>query len=54
VAGKPGRPRQHTDQLIADRGYDHDKYRREPWARGIKPVIARRSTSHSSGLGKLR
>ena len=25
--------------LLADRGYDHDKYRRLLWARGIKPVI---------------
>jgi transposase len=54
VAGKVGRPRQHTDRVIADRGYDHDKHRRELWKRGIKPVIARRGTEHGSGLGKLR
>jgi hypothetical protein len=23
------------DQVIADRGYDHDKYRRELWRRGV-------------------
>lgn len=54
VRGKTGRPRQHTEQLIADRGYDYDKHRRELWARGIKPVIARRGSEHGSGLGKLR
>src|SRR3954454_8581543 len=36
VAGKIGRPRQKPDLVIADRGYDHDKYRRLLWARGIK------------------
>jgi transposase len=54
VRGKPGRPRLRADSLIADRGYDHDKYRRELWARGVKPVIARRATEHGSGLGRLR
>jgi hypothetical protein len=29
IAGKPGRPRQRPDRVVADRGYDHDKYRRE-------------------------
>jgi len=37
VAGKLGRPRQKPDQVLADRGYDHEKYRRLLWARGIKP-----------------
>jgi transposase len=54
VAGKRGRPRQKPDLVLADRGYDHDKYRRLLWARGIKPVIARRRTEHGSGLGKQR
>ncbi len=40
--------------MIADRGYDHDKYRRLVWERGIKPVIARRQTEHGSGLGRYR
>jgi transposase len=35
-------------------GYDHDKYRRLLRARGIKPVIGRRSTEHGSGLGRQR
>lgn len=54
VAGKRGRPRQKPDVVLADRGYDHDKYRRLLWARGIKPVIARRQTEHGSGLGRER
>lgn len=28
VAWTVGRPRHRTDALLADRGYDHDKYRR--------------------------
>ncbi|MFC9975634.1 transposase [Spirillospora sp. NPDC127200] len=35
----------------ADRGYDHDEYRRLVRRKGIKPVIARRGTPHGSGLG---
>ena len=54
IRGKPGRPPQRADSLIADRGYDHDKYRREPRARGVKPIIARRATEHGSGLGRMR
>jgi transposase len=54
VAGKLGRPRQKPDAVFADRGYDHDKHRRLLWARGIKPVIARRCSEHGSGLGRQR
>ena len=54
VAGVRGRPRRRPDRVVADRGYDHDKYRRLLWARGIKPVIARRKTEHGSGLGRHR
>ncbi len=39
VRGKRGRPRLRADSLIVDRGYDHDKSRRELWARGVKPRI---------------
>jgi len=52
--GRRGRPRKRPDQVIADRGYDHNKYRREVRRRGIKPVIARRGTDHGSGLGIYR
>jgi transposase len=51
VAGLVGRPRSRPDQVIADRGYDYDKYRRLLRARGITPVIARRGSEHGSGLG---
>lgn len=54
VTGKVGRPRRRPDLLLADRGYDHDKYRRELWARGIKPLIARRGEGNGSGLGTQR
>jgi transposase len=54
VPGKVGRPRRRPDRLLADRGYDHDKYRRELWARGIKPLIARRGEDNGSGLGTQR
>jgi transposase len=40
VRGKVGRPRRRRASLIADRGYDHDKYRRLVWKRGVKPIIA--------------
>ncbi|MFD3537019.1 IS5 family transposase [Streptomyces sp. NPDC058661] len=54
VAGLVGRPRRRPDVLFADRGYDHDKYRRLVWAQGIKPMIARRGVPHGSGLGVYR
>lgn len=54
VRGKPGRPRQRAERLLADRGYDHDKYRRLLWRRGVKPVIARRGHEHGSGHGSQR
>jgi hypothetical protein len=54
VCGRRGRPRQRPDRIYADRGYDHDKYRRKVREKGITPVIARRSTGHRSGLGTYR
>ncbi|MER5409318.1 IS5 family transposase [Streptomyces sp. NPDC002769] len=54
VAGVVGRPRHRPDALFADRGYDHDKYRRLLWQRGIRPVIAERGQPHGSGLGIFR
>ncbi len=54
VRGKIGRPRQRAERLLADRGYDFDKYRRLLWARGVKPVIARRGDEHGSGLRSQR
>ncbi|WP_207220672.1 IS5 family transposase [Streptomyces albidoflavus] len=54
VRGKRGRPRRRPDVVLADRGYDHDKYRRLVWGLGVKPMIARRGTEHGSGLGTQR
>ena len=54
VAGRVGRPRRRPDALLADRGYDHDKYRRLLWQRGIRPVIAKRGEPHGTGLGIFR
>src|SRR4051812_3980163 len=51
VRGRVGRPRRRPKLLIADRGYDHDKYRRLVWQLGIKPIIARRQTEHGVGAG---
>ena len=54
VRGTVGRPRRRPERVTADRGYDHDKYRRLVWERGVKPVIARRQTEHGTGLGRYR
>nr|WP_218009261.1 IS5 family transposase [Herbidospora cretacea] len=54
IRGKRGRPRQRPDAVLADRGYDHDKYRRLVRALQIRPLIARRGTPHGSGLGRQR
>jgi len=54
VRGRRGRPRKRPGQVYADRGYDHDKYRRQVRQKGITPVIARRGTEHGSGLGVHR
>src|SRR5215218_6592339 len=54
VRGRVGRPRRRPERLLADRGYDHDKYRRLLRQRRIKPLIARRQSEHGSGLGRER
>lgn len=54
VTGKPGRLRHKPDAMLADRGYDHGKHRRLLWARGIKPVIARRGVAHLHNFRRLR
>ncbi|MCX4410262.1 MULTISPECIES: IS5 family transposase [unclassified Streptomyces] len=54
VRGRRGRPRRRPKKLYADRGYDHDKHRKQVRAVGITPVIARRGTGHGSGLGVHR
>jgi transposase len=54
VRGKVGRPRRRPKQVTADRGYDHDKYRRELRRLGIASEVARRQAEHGSGLGRAR
>jgi hypothetical protein len=54
VPGRRGRPRRRPRKIFADRGYDHDKCRRQLRARGITPRIARRGIAHGSGLGRQR
>jgi IS5 family transposase len=54
VRGRVGRPRRRPERVLADRGYDHDKYRRELRQRRITPEIARRQTDHGSGHGRAR
>jgi transposase len=54
IRGRRGRPLRRPRRIYADRGYDHDRYRRAVRTRGITPVIARRGTSHGSGLGAYR
>ncbi|MEU9154921.1 IS5 family transposase [Streptomyces sp. NPDC048417] len=54
VRGRRGRPRQRPVALYADRGYDHDKYRKQVRALGITPLVARRGVEHGSGLGVHR
>ncbi|MEU6731464.1 transposase [Nonomuraea wenchangensis] len=54
VRGKRGRPRRRPDVVLADRGYDHDKYRALARELQIRPLIARRGTEHGSGVRKQR
>ena len=54
VAGVLGRPRRLPDKLFAERGYDHDKYRRLLRQRGIRPAIAERGQPHGTRLGTFR
>ncbi|MEV0254684.1 IS5 family transposase [Streptomyces sp. NPDC050732] len=54
AAGRVGRPRRRPDALLADRGYNHDKYRRLLWRRGIRPMVAKRGEPHGTGLGIFR
>ena len=54
IRGRVGRPRRKPRMLVADRGYDHEKYRRLLRARGIRPAIARRRVPYGPGLGRWR
>ncbi|WP_394144785.1 IS5 family transposase, partial [Burkholderia multivorans] len=54
IGGVRGRPLSRPGRVYADRGYDHDKYRRILHERNIPTSIARRGHPHGSGLGKVR
>ncbi|GIH52597.1 hypothetical protein Mro03_77760 [Microbispora rosea subsp. rosea] len=54
VRGRRGRPRSRPTLVYADRGYDHDKYRRMVWAKGVKrssPAGAPRTAPASACIG---
>ena len=53
-SGRRGRPRRRPGKLHADKGYDHQRCRRECRARGIRPRIARRGIDSSQRLGRHR
>ena len=52
--GERGRPRQRPDCVLGDRGYDAAAIRHGLRARGILPLVAKRRTTHGSGLGRWR
>jgi transposase len=54
VRGCRWRPRRRPVRAYADRGYDHDRYRKAVRAKGIRPHIARRGAPHGSGLDVIR
>jgi transposase len=54
IAGRRGRPLHKPQRVYADRGYDHDKYRKPLHAAVIPTSIARRGKPHGTGLGKIR
>lgn len=54
IRGKRGRPCQKPRWLYGDRGYDYDHHRKSLRAQGITPRIARKNTTHGSGLGTVR
>ena len=52
VAGKPGRPKQKPDTLVADKAFDCEPLRKLLWL-DIEPSIPKRGEDES-GLGKFR
>jgi transposase len=54
VTGKVGHPQSRPKALYGERGYDSEQVRELLRWLGIKPFLAKRGTSHSSGLGKIR
>ena len=54
IKGKPGAPRYRFDELYADRAYDSEPHRQALREVGTEPYIAKRNTTHGSGLGVHR
>jgi transposase len=54
MGGRVGAPVRHPGVVLANRGYDHDKYRRRLSGLGIATRSARRGMPHGSGLGRQR
>src|SRR2546421_4777929 len=54
VGGKPGRPKELPDTLVADAGYDNDSTRWLLRWLGIEPKIRKSKAEHGSCLGKVR
>src|SRR5262249_32733546 len=54
LQGERGRPRRRPDCVLGDRGYDAEAIRRALRLRRIRAFVARRRTTHGSGLGRWR
>lgn len=54
IGGKPGRPKQLPDEVVADAGYDNDYARGLLAWLGVETRIRRKKTPHGSGLGHTR
>lgn len=54
VAGKPGRPKSHPDDVYADAGYDSEPARQILRFLGIEPHIRYKGGEHGSHLGRVR
>jgi len=52
LAGRCGTPLHKPQRVYADRGHDHDKYRKPLHAAAIPTSIARRGKPHGSGLAR--
>src|SRR6266849_4378520 len=54
LQGERGRPRNHPDCVLGDRGYDAEAIPQGLRVRHISSLLAKRNTKHGSGLGKSR
>jgi transposase len=54
VAGRPGRPRTHPEDVYADAGFDCEGTRSILRWLGIEPHIRHRNEAHGSHLGRIR